>query len=79
MQRILLALGVLVLVAPAQLDLVRLTTFSHPVFGGNGTVGIAADSSSGNIVVVDFNQMFTVHAFTPGGALFASLNATGRR
>lgn len=77
MPRFLLALGVLVLVAPAQLNLVRLTTFSHPVFGTNGTVGVAADSPSGNIVVVDFNQMLSVHAFTPGGTLFASLNATG--
>lgn len=75
MGRLLIALGLFFCgpsLCTAQLPLVRITGFTNAVFGSSGTVGVAVESTSGNIVVLDFDQPQNVHVFTPAGWLGAS-------
>ena len=68
----LILIGCVTSMLTAQLPLVHLTTFTHPVFGTTGTVGVASESNTGSIAVLDFDQTASIHLFAnPGGLAFS--------
>lgn len=56
----------------AQVALSYVASFTHPVFAGNGTIGICTDSATGDIWVVDFSNTINLHRFDTSGNLLSS-------
>jgi hypothetical protein len=56
----------------AQVSLTSVTSFTHPVFAGNGTIGVCTDSLTGDIWVVDFSNAVNLQRFDLAGTLLSS-------
>lgn len=56
----------------AQVSLTPVTSFTHPIFAGNGTIGVCTDSFTGDIWVVDFSNTVNLHRFDIQGNLLSS-------
>jgi hypothetical protein len=58
--------------ASAQITLSYVTSFTHSLFAGNGTIGVCTDSFTGDIWVVDFSNTINLHRFDIAGNLLSS-------
>jgi hypothetical protein len=67
-----LLIAILALPATAQLTLVTAGSFTHPIFAGNGTIGVCSDSFTGDVWVIDFSNSVNLHRFNLLGTLLSS-------
>jgi hypothetical protein len=70
--RTIITIVVLAVSLPAQLSLTPVGSFTHPVFAGNGTIGVCKDSFSNDVWVVDFSNTVNLHRFSQTGTLLSS-------